>query len=341
MKKQRVLFVSLLMVFLFAASIVFAGGAKEAKDEKLHFVAISKTLDNPAFQVGKQGAMERAAELGDVTIEWTAPTSADPVEMVQMIEGYANKGVDGLLVNSLGPSVTIAIDYAMSLGIPVVTWDSDAPDSKRYSYVGADNYLGGYESGKLYAEAVKGKGKQYIAILTGVPGAFNLQQRSQGFLDALKDLKVDFEHVVTVPGDDDLTKSVEAVESTLRGNSQINGFFFNGPWPLLVDPSNLPIMIDKVKKGQLTVVSFDTLEQELQYLEKDYVYGLVGQKYYGWGYQGVTVLYEIVKNNARYPELVNTGVDVVTKVGGPGRFTVDEFKEFWKTGSFIEDPIMP
>ena len=301
-----------------------------------------KSLDNPAFQVAEQGAKDRVAELDmDVSLEWTAPTAADPANMVNMIEGYIQRGVDGFLIDSLGPSITTAVNQAVNAGIPVVMFDSDNPESKRAAYVGSDNYQGGYIAGEMYAEAVKGKGKQNIAILTGVPGAFNLQQRDKGFIDALKDKKVNFEIVVTVPGNDDLTQSVEAVENTLRGNDSINGFFFDGPWPLLVDASNLPLMMEKTKNGELTVISFDTLQQQLKYVEDGTVIGLVGQKYYGWGYQGITVLHEIVANNAKYPELVNTGVDVVTKDGGEGIFSVAEFNEFWEAFSFNEVPLMP
>lgn len=336
MKKGKVFGVVVLAALLIVGLI----GNSLAADN-LKFVAIAKSLNNPAFQVAEKGAQDRIAELGDVDLEWTAPIAADAAEMVQMIEGYIQKGVDGMLIDSLGPSVGIAVNQAMDAGVPVVMWDSDNPDSKRIAYVGSDNYQGGYYCGQLYAEAVKDQGKQYIAILTGVPGAYNLQQRDKGFKESLTEAGIDYEIVVTVPGDDDLTKSVEAVENTLRGNPKINGFFFDGPWPLLVEPANLPLMVEKVQNGELTVVSFDTLEAELQYLEKGLVIGLVGQKYYGWGYQGLTVLYEIVKNNAKYPPIVNTGVDIVTKEGGEGQFSVAQFYEFWENFSFKETPIMP
>jgi ribose transport system substrate-binding protein len=310
--------------------------------QTLKFVAISKSLDNPAFQVAEVGAKDRIEELGGVIeLEWTAPTGADPAKEVQMIESYVQRGVDGLLINSLGPAVCQAVNEAMDAGIPVVMWDSDCPDSKRLSYVGSDNYLGGYKSGELYAQAVEGKGHQKIAILTGQPGAFNLQERDRGFKQALDDLGVDYEIVTTVPGFDDLTKSVEAVESTLRGNEEINGFFFDGPWVLLVEPTNTPLLVERVKSGQLTVMSFDTLPQQLKWLDEGLVIGLVGQKYYGWGYQGITVIHNIVANGAQYPPIVNTGVDVVTVEGGEGQFTSAEFAKFWEEFSFKEEPIMP
>ena len=321
---------------------VYANGGREAVDDgTLKYVAIAKSLDNPAFQVGEQGAKDRVAEIGGISLEWTAPTAADPANMVQMIESYVQRGVDGLLIDSLGPSIATAVNQAVDAGIPVVMFDSDNPESKRTAYVGCDNYKGGYECGVMYAKAVEGQGPQKIAILTGVPGALNLQERDKGFKDGLTAMGIDYEIVVTVPGNDDLSQSVEAVENTLRGNDSINGFFFDGPWPLLVDSSNLPLMMEKTASGELTVVSFDTLQPELSYVAKGAVIGLVGQKYYGWGYQGVTVLHEIVANNATYPEFVDTGVDVVTLDGSGDAYSVDEFNQFWDSFSFNESPIMP
>lgn len=343
MKIKNMTTVVVLGISLLLGFNLYATGQDEKVDDgSLKYVAIAKSLDNPAFQVAEQGARDRVAELGmGITLEWTAPTAADPANMVNMIESYIQRGVDGFLIDSLGPSIITAINQAEDAGIPVVMFDSDNPESKRTAYVGSDNYQGGYICGEMYADAVKGKGKQNIAILTGVPGAYNLQQRDKGFTDALEDKKIDFEIIVTVPGNDDLTQSVEAVENTLRGNESVNGFFFDGPWPLLVDASNLPLMMEKTKRGDLTVISFDTLEQQLKYVEDETVIGLVGQKYYGWGYQGITVLHEIVANGAEYPELVNTGVDVVTKNGGDGYFSVAEFNEFWESFSFNEVPLMP
>jgi ribose transport system substrate-binding protein len=179
-----------LLIGIIVSGFVLAAGASEEEsgsDGTLRFVAIAKSLDNPAFQVAEQGAIDRVAELDGVELEWTAPTGADPAQMVQMIESYVQRGVDGLLVDSLGPSVCGAVDAAVAAGVPVVTWDSDCPDTNRAAYVGSDNYEGGYKSGELYAEAIgDNAGLQRIAILTGQPGAFNLQERDR---DSWKRLK--------------------------------------------------------------------------------------------------------------------------------------------------------
>jgi ribose transport system substrate-binding protein len=309
---------------------------------KLHFVAIVKTLDNPAYQVFFKGAKERIKELGgNIDFEWTAPAGADPAKQVQLIESYVQRGVDGLIVSALGPSVCTAVAEAVSAGVPVVTFGGDCPKSGRQTFVGSDDFAGGYKAGQLYVAAVKDKGQQRIAILTGVVGATDLAARDEGFKKALKDSGIDYKIAVTVPGQDDLTKSVEAVESTLRGDPAINGFFFDGPWPLLVDRSNLPVMMEKINSGRLTVFSFDTLQQELPWVKDGLVGALIGQKYYGFGYQGMTVLDGIVRKKSNYGEFVRLGFDIVTKDGGGKYFTPAQMDQAWKTSDFKETPVKP
>lgn len=315
---------------------------KNDPNKQLTFIGIPKTLDNPAYAVAKAGAEQRIKELGGhIKLEWVAPAGADAAKQVQLIEGYVQRRVDGIMVAALGPSVCNAIDAAVAAGVPVITFDSDCATSKRQAYVGSDNYAGGFKAGQLYAEAVKDKGPQRIAILTGLVGATNLAERDAGFKDAIVKSGIQHQFVVTVAGQDDLTKSVDAVESTLRGNPNINGFYFDGPWPLLVQRSNFPTMIAMIKAGKLTVVSYDTIQAELQWVTDGLVVGLVGQKYYGWGFQGIQVLNGIVRNGSDFGKIVNTGMDVVTKNGGTGMFTPAEMNKAWDTSSFAETPVQP
>jgi ribose transport system substrate-binding protein len=349
--RLRFLAVAALVVAVMAFAVAGCGSSDDSKSSDgksasgaprtLHIAAIAKTLDNPGFAVAEKGAKDRVAELGNIKLDWTAPAGADAAKEVQLIESYIQKKVDGLLIDSLGPAVCGAVDQAVDAGIPVVMWDSDCPESKRTAYVGSDNYAGGVKAGELYAAATKGKGKQRIAILTGVPGAFNLGERDRGFKDGLKKSGADYEIVRTVAGYDDLQKSVDAVLSTIRGDKSINGFYFDGPWPLLVDPKTVQPVIDRVKDGSLTVMSFDTLQPELQWVTNDWAIGLVGQKYYAWGYQGVQVLNELVRNKAKYPQIVNTGLDVVTKDGAGDHIKPEVMDGQWKTFGFKEEPIKP
>lgn len=315
----------------------------DTSEEELTYVAIARTLSNPAFAIAKTGADDRIEELGgNIDLIWSGPDSADPQAQIQELQGYVQKEVDGIFVTPLDPSVCAEIDRTVEAGVPVVTFDSDCTgDTDRTSYVGSDNYAGGYAAGEQYAKAVEGQGPQRIAILTGNLGAVNLGERDDGFTDAIEDSGIDAEIVTTVSGNEDLNESVNAVESTLRGDETINGFYFDGPWPLLVEKSNLPLMTEKVEAGELTVVSFDTLQPMLQYVEDGLVDALVGQDYYGWGYQAITVLDGIVRDGASFDEQVYTEGQTVTQDGAGDTFTPEEMNQFWDDEVFPATPAEP
>ena len=68
---------------------------------------------------------------------WNAPTSADQLKQKEILELYITQRVDGIAISALnGDFLTDTINRAVDSGIPVVTWDSDAPKSKRLAFCG-------------------------------------------------------------------------------------------------------------------------------------------------------------------------------------------------------------
>ena len=61
-------------------------------------------------------------------ILWNAPASADQLKQKEILESYITQRVDGIAISSLnGEFLADTINRAIDAGIPVVTWDSDAP----------------------------------------------------------------------------------------------------------------------------------------------------------------------------------------------------------------------
>ena len=307
------------------------------------YVQVLKTLTVGAANLGEEAANARAKQLGNITLQVVGPPTADPAQQVQLIEGAISKHVDGLIVSALDSSVCTAVDEAMAAGIPTITFDSGCPGSKQLTFVGTDNYAGGVAAGELYAAAVKGKGPQRIAILTGVPGASNLADRDRGFKDALKKAGVNFTIVQTISGNDDVNQSVDVTEAFLRGHPDVNGFYFDGPWPLLVKPANIPLTVQRAKQG-MTIVSFDTIQPEMDALRSHLVIGLVGQDYYGMSYQAVQVLDQIVRHGGKFGPNTTTPLVIVTLNGGPtaAGMSVSAAQEDqrWTTNDWPESPIV-
>ena len=62
-----------------------------------------------------------------------------------------------------------------------------------------------------------------------------------------------------------------------------------------IDATGRPPQRAALKKGLVTI-AFDTLPVELDYLKGGYLQGLVGQKYWGWGYDTVQMIYDKIVN---------------------------------------------
>src|SRR4029078_904284 len=173
---------------------------------------VTKSLGNPVFDLGRSGALQKAKELTaggpfEVEVLSVGPVAADAIEQTRMMDDLIARGVDGIAVSCNDPTACIApIDRAVAAGIPVMTWDSDAPESQRFTFLSIDNYLAGQTAADLLSKAIGGRGK--VALLTGVPGALNLDQRVRGFRDRLTTYPA-MQVVATVASNEDINLGVQ------------------------------------------------------------------------------------------------------------------------------------
>jgi len=297
--------------------VLTACGAPAASQQrkKLTIAWVTKSLGNPVFDLGRSGAIEKAKELTasgpvDVEVLSVGPVAADAIEQTRMMDDLVARGVDGIAVSCNDPTACIApINRAIAASIPVMTWDSDSPQSQRFTFLSIDNYIGGKTAADLLAQAIGGHGK--VALLTGVPGALNLDERVRGFKDRLANYP-DMQVVATVASNEDINLGVQGVEETMQAHPDLRGWFFVGLWPLVADRGAMPLWEQAARKGTLKSVAFDTLPVELNLLRDGYLSALIGQKYWGWGYDSVQILYDRIVANKQFPPFIDTGTDIVT-----------------------------
>jgi ribose transport system substrate-binding protein len=291
-----------------------AGGTTPAR--KLRFAVIPKALDIPVFNYAKIGAERAAAELGDVEIEWRAPDSADQLRQKEILESFITQRVDGIAISTLnGDFLTETINRAVDAGIPVVTWDSDAPKSKRQAFYGVDDFESGQIMGREAIKLLNGKGT--VAIITSI-GATNLQRRLEGIQDAFKQAP-GMQIVQTYDIREDPVRCAEIIATGSRRYPDLGAWLSVGGWPVFT--RNALAGVDPAKTK---VISFDTVESALDLLREGKVQVLLGQKYFGWGSESVKLLREIKNGRGPADPIVDSGVDVVTKEN------VEQYAAQWK-----------
>jgi ribose transport system substrate-binding protein len=293
------------------------GENRESSDaRKLRFAVIPKSLDLPVFNYAKVGAERAAARLGNVEIIWRAGETADQLRQKEILESFITQRVDGIAISCLnGDFLTDTINRAVDAGIPVVTWDSDAPKSKRHAFYGVDDYASGTIMGEQAITLLKGQGE--IAVLTSL-GATNLQRRLEGAKDALA--KAPGIRIVEIYDiKEDPVRVPEIIATATRRYPELDAWISVGGWPVFT--RNALAGIDPAKTK---VISFDTIDPALDLLREGKVQVLLGQKYFGWGEEPVKLLYDIKQGKMPASPVIDSGVDVVT------RENVDQYEARWK-----------
>ncbi|HEY3130614.1 MAG TPA: sugar-binding protein [Acidobacteriota bacterium] len=283
---------------------------------KYRFAIIPKALNLPVFNYARIGAERAAKELGNVEIIWRAPETADELKQKEILESFITQRVDGIAISCInGDFLTDTINKAMDAGIPVLTWDADAPKSKRIAYYGVDDFAGGQTLGDGAAKLLGGKGK--VAIITSV-GAYNLKRRLDGVEDSLKkypEMKV----IEIFDTKEDTFLCAQIIASAMNKYPDLDAWISVGGWPAFSRNTLAPIDPQRTK-----FVCFDTIPPAPDLLREGKVQLLVGQKYFGWGSEPVKILVDYKAGKRPPNPIIYSGVDVVT------RDNVDQYVEQWK-----------
>ncbi len=270
-----------------------AGGQGEGANGPTFTIAmIAKSSTNPVFLSARTGAEAAAAELSkehgvNVKINWLTPPSENAELQAQRIAQAVNSGANAILVSaSDAGKITGAIDEAVERGVPVMGFDSDAPDSKRFSFYGGDDHAMGSQVMSELAKQMNGKGK--IAILSGNQNAPNLQKRVQGVLDEAKKYPgiqiINTFNTIETPQD-----AAAEVLRAQRAYPEIEGWAMVGGWALFTRALLTDLDPSKVK-----IVSVDALPVQLAYVDAGLTPVLLAQPTYLWGYQSVHTIFDHV-----------------------------------------------
>jgi ribose transport system substrate-binding protein len=181
MTRRPTIWISTLALAALAACGTPPATGGSAPSAGLKIAMIAKSSTNPVFLSARTGAEAAAKELTaqtgvPVEIVWLTPPSEDGQVQAQRIAQAVNEGANAVLISCSDASkLTGAINDAVDRGVPVMTFDSDAPDSKRFAYYGVDDMKTGVAVMDELATQMGAKGS--FAILAGNQNAPNLRRR--------------------------------------------------------------------------------------------------------------------------------------------------------------------
>lgn len=266
------------------AALTAASSFAQAK-KTIKIALIAKSSTNPVFLSARTGAEAAAKELSakyniDIVIDWRTPPTEDAQVQAQRIAQAVNEGDDAIVLScSDAAKLNGAINDAAARGVPVMTFDSDAPQSKRFAFYGVDDVASGEQVMSELAKQLGGKGK--VAILAGNQNAPNLRKRADGVKKEAKkypDITIvdTFYHIET-PQD-----GAAEVVRVMNAYPDITGWAMIGGWPLFTKT-----LLTDLDPAKVKVVAVDCLPAELPYIEKGIAPVLLAQPTYMWGHVSV------------------------------------------------------
>jgi simple sugar transport system substrate-binding protein len=181
-----------------------------------------------SFWCTVEDGIRRAADDMNVNATILGPDKFDLEKVAQLIDQAVAAQPDGIALTVTDPDLfREPIQRALDAGIPVVAYNAGAgplADKIAYlTYLGQDEYQGGYLGGKRLAAV--GGGKKGVCINHQV-GHVGLDKRCKGFLDAMKESDIPAE-VLAITNDP--AESQTIISDYYTANPDTNVFLTLGP----------------------------------------------------------------------------------------------------------------
>ncbi|MCW8850043.1 MAG: substrate-binding domain-containing protein [Melioribacteraceae bacterium] len=277
-------------------------GKKPEGARTINITMIAKSSDNPVFLSAKIGAETAAKDLSekysmlDVNILWSTPLTENAEEQAEIISNAVKVGTDAIIVSCSDDSIlTQAINEAVDNGITLMTFDSDAPNSKRFAFYGPNDVEIGENVMNELSKLIGGEGE--VAILGGSQSAPNIQKRVKGAKKAAEN----FNKIRIVGEFYHPENAKDAAAEVLRVNSQypnLKGWAMVGGWPFFNDE-----LMNKIESSKIKIVAVDALPVQLPYIENGIVSAFFGQPTFKWGTVCVEKIVDKLHHNKNVEEI--------------------------------------
>ncbi|HWR52187.1 MAG TPA: substrate-binding domain-containing protein [Bryobacteraceae bacterium] len=292
------------------------GGSRHDVQEVYYLVAANTKI--PYWQAANAG-LEAAGRQLQVKYEMVGPDTYDPQAEKAEFRKILGRKPTGILVSAADAAViTPEIDAAVAQGVPVITIDSDAPNSKRLTFIGTNNYEAGRMGGALAAKALNGKGN--VVVFT-MPEQTNLKERLNGYEQVFRGTGIKIADIVDIKGDPRIAFDTTHEIATKRA-AQVDGF-------ICLEALACPEVAEVLNRSKLTgkvVVAMDVDPRTLEWVEKGVIAGTIAQKPFTMAAFGLKMLDDLYHHKptslqanfkqdvkAPVPSFVDTGATLVDK----------------------------
>lgn len=277
---------------------------KIASGEPLTIYVSYHDVSNEFAPFIRAGVEQAAEELG-VDAQFVGPVGADADAQVAELETLLETA-DGIAISSVSTdALAPIIDRALEAGVPVVTFNTDNPESNRLAFAGQDLVQSGREAGELMADVLGGEGQVIITTLDAA-AQWSID-RETGAREALANYP-GIEVVTTVNTGTEPQQIYASIENAMLANPEVDGI-------LSLECCSTPAAGEFVQRNNLLdsvkVVGFDLLPATIELVESGAVAATIDQAPERQGFEAVNML--VMFLGGEPVSNVDTGVGIYTQ----------------------------
>lgn len=278
-----------------------------SKDEDYYMISFLSGLD---YWKGCFSGFKDAANQFGVRAVYVGDSGYDVNKSIEVLDQVIARKPEGIAIACIDSyALNESIKKALNAGIKVVTYDSDAPESGRITFVATGNRAAGAGAARHLAGLIGGTGEVAVLYSVGLPCA---QERLDGFKECIKSEYPGIKLAASADDKGDQFEAVKAIREVLDKNKNINGIFcVDG----IAGVSAATVVKELNKQGQIHIIGFDCDKALLDLVGNGAVDATIAQGTYSMGYWAMNVLYHSAHDMSaeRYPVFIDTGFEIVTK----------------------------
>ncbi len=276
---------------------------------------VVKSLGNGFFDAANRGAQEAAAELGDVEVIYTGPTTASAEGQIEIINSLIAQNVDAIAISANDPDALVpSLKRAMDRGITVISWDSGvAPEGRQVHLNPSDTNLIGETIIKLAADYLPEGGD--VAILSASSTATNQNAWIEAAKAVLPEKFPNINLVDVVYGDDDSVKSTNEAKGLIEKHPDLKAII--APTTVGVVAA-AQVVTDEGLIGKINVTGLALPSEFKQFIDNGASQAVALWNPIDLGYSAVQIAYQLAKGTAT----AEPGATI--SIGRVGEITLDD-----------------
>jgi len=283
-------------------------GGQAGPAKKPRIALVMKSLANEFFKTMEDGARAHQKANVDVydLIAQGIKNEEDVTKQVENVDLMISQGVDAIVIAPANSKALVPVcKLAMDRGIVVVNIDNKldqatlAQHKVRIPFVGPDNRKGARKAAEVLTARLKPGAE--VAIIGGIPDAFNAVQRQAGFEDAIAAAKLKI--VASQSAYWEMNKASNVAAAMLNEHPNLKGILCANDSMALGAASAIQAA---GKKDQVLLVGFDNIQAARRLLKEGRLLATVDQHADQIAINGIKYALAILKTDQETPTDLKT-----------------------------------